>query len=72
MKIRIKSLPEPGEMDEYDLRRYRPGEVYEVPAQLASLLIISGHAEPAGSHFHRTEAADYRGARKSVSPSTRK
>jgi hypothetical protein len=59
MRIRIKHLPAPGEMEEYDLRRFRPGDVYDVPAQLASLLIISGHAEPVTSRFAAAEAADY-------------
>jgi hypothetical protein len=64
MRIRIKHLPAPGEMEEYDLRRFRPGDVYDVPAQLASLLIISGHAEPATARFSTSEAADYGKSRK--------
>jgi hypothetical protein len=51
-------------MDEYDLRRYRTGEVYDVPAHLASLLILSGHAEPVASRFPQAEAADYNRPRK--------
>ncbi|MCC7415669.1 MAG: hypothetical protein IT176_00900 [Acidobacteria bacterium] len=46
MAVRIKSLPQAGEMDEYDLRRYQPGEVYDVSSRLAWLLVLSGHAEP--------------------------
>jgi hypothetical protein len=64
MRIRIKSLPDPGEMDEYDLRRYRPGDVYDVPAHLASLLILSGHAEPVSGGLPAAEAADYNRPRK--------
>ena len=64
MRIRIKRLPPPGEMEEYDLRRFRPGEVYDVPAQLASLLIISGHAEPVTARFATSEVADYSKPRK--------
>jgi hypothetical protein len=46
-------------MDEYDLHRFRSGDIYDVPAQLASLLIISGHAEPVTTRFTASEAADY-------------
>ena len=52
-------MPARGEMDEYDLRRFRVGEVYDVSSQLASLLILSGHAEPVTSRFSPAEAADY-------------
>jgi hypothetical protein len=45
LRVRIVRLPGRGELDEYDLTLYRPGEVYEVPAQLASLLILSGYAQ---------------------------
>jgi len=41
-------LPAAGEFDEFDLRRYRIGEVYELPLRLATLLIIGGYAESAG------------------------
>jgi hypothetical protein len=64
MRIRIKSLPDPGEMDEYDLRRFRPGDVYDVASKLASLLILTGHAEPVSSLFQSAEAADYSKPRK--------
>ena len=60
MRIRIKSLPDPGEMEEYDLRRLRLGDVCEVSTTLGSLLILSGHAEPVSGRFQRiAEAADY-------------
>jgi len=51
-------------MDEYDLKRFRPGDVYDVPSHLASLLIISGHAEPVAGWFQASEAADYNRPRK--------
>ncbi len=59
MKIRIKLLPARGDMEEYDLRRFRVGDVYEVPAHLASLLILSGYTEPVSGRFPAAEAADY-------------
>jgi hypothetical protein len=44
--IRIISLPTGRELEDYDLRRFEVGGRYDVQAQLASVLIISGHAEP--------------------------
>jgi hypothetical protein len=44
--IRIKALPNNKELEEYDLRRFQIGERYDVQAQLASVLIIGGYAEP--------------------------
>jgi hypothetical protein len=58
LRIRIKSLPIPGEFDEFDLRPYRIGGTYELPLRLASLLILGGYAERAGSST-LTEAADF-------------
>jgi hypothetical protein len=57
LRIRIKSLPIPGEFDEFDLRPYRIGGTYELPLRLASLLILGGYAERAGSAT-LAEAAD--------------
>lgn len=57
-RIRIMLLPDPREFDEYDVRRFRVGETYEVPARLASLLILGGYAESTGT-IVRAEAADF-------------
>jgi hypothetical protein len=46
MRVRINSLPTAGEFEEYDLTRFSVGQVYDVTAQLASLLIIAGYATP--------------------------
>jgi hypothetical protein len=51
-------------MDEYDLRRFRAGDVYDVATKLASILILSGHAEPVNGPFQVAEAADYSRPRK--------
>jgi hypothetical protein len=59
LQIRFNSLPDHGEFDEFDLRRFRIGEIYDVPIRLASLLIIAGYAEMVSSPPTRTEAADY-------------
>lgn len=58
MRVRIKRLPQAGELDEYDLRRFREGEVFDVPAQLGMVLVIGGYAELAAA-APRAEAADF-------------
>ena len=58
MQIRIKSLPNANEFEEYDLSRFRAGEVYEVSPGLASLLIVAGHAESV-TQRQKAEAADW-------------
>jgi hypothetical protein len=45
MRIRLIAWPRPGELEEFDLARFRLGGVYELPVQFASLLLISGCAE---------------------------
>ena len=59
LRIRLKSLPQGGEFDEFDLSHFRPGGLFLVPAQLASLLIIAGYAELVDAHPARTEAPDF-------------
>ena len=59
LRIRIKSLPLPGEFDEFDLSRFEVGQVYSVTPQLASLLIIGGYAEIVARRGDRAEAADW-------------
>jgi hypothetical protein len=59
LRIRLKSLPPPGEFDEFDLSHFRIGVVFLVPSFLASVLIISGHAELVDDHPARAEAADF-------------
>jgi len=58
LRVRIINLPVPGEFDEYDLRQYRIGLTYELPMRLASLLILGGYAERAGTAV-QAEAADF-------------
>ena len=59
MRIRITRLPQPGgELDEFDLRRFRVGDVYDVTSQLGVILIVAGYAEPAPA-FPSAEAADF-------------
>lgn len=57
MRIRLIALPRPGELDEFDLRRFRVGEVYDFPPLLASILLIGRHAELAPA-LRRDTAAD--------------
>ena len=58
LRIRVKSLPQQGEFDEFDLSHFHPGQVVVVPSRLASMLIISGYAELVDDH-PRAEAADF-------------
>jgi hypothetical protein len=51
-------MPVTGEFDEFHLEHYHVGQVYTVPARLASLLILAGYAELADSRPARAEAAD--------------
>jgi len=63
LKIRITAVPRQDTFDEYDVRRFRVGQTYEVPVRLAALLIISGYAENAGGLGTLAEAADLSGPR---------
>jgi hypothetical protein len=58
VRIRITRLPQQGELDEFDLRRFRAGDVYDVTAQLGMILVVAGYAEPAPA-FPSAEAADF-------------
>jgi len=59
LRIRVTSLPEPGEFDEFDLSHFRVGGVFLVPSYLASVLIIAGYAELVDDHPALAEAADF-------------
>jgi hypothetical protein len=59
MRIRLTSRPKGGDFDEFDLRRFTVGEIYDVPTRLASLLIISGYAELVSGGHQIAEAADF-------------
>jgi len=45
LRIRLIAFPKPGELDEFDFRRYRLGEIYDLPPHLASVLLICRYAE---------------------------
>ena len=45
MRIRLTALPKPGELDEFDLRRFHVGDVYDLSPSLGTLLLITGCAE---------------------------
>jgi hypothetical protein len=59
LRIRLKSAPDSGEFDEFNLSHFVPGGIYVVPSRLASLLILAGHAELIDDHPARSEAADF-------------
>jgi hypothetical protein len=57
MRVRLIAIPARGELDEFDLSRFRVGEVYDLPYQLASILLIGRYAELA-QPLRRDTAAD--------------
>jgi hypothetical protein len=59
LRIRVKTVPTPSDFDEFDLRHFRVGGVFLVPARLASMLIIAGCAELVDEPSARAEAADF-------------
>jgi hypothetical protein len=59
LRIRVKRLPASGEFDGFELGHFRVGEVYTVPSQLASVLILAGCAALVDGHPARAEAADF-------------
>ena len=59
MRIRLTGWPVDGDFDEFDLRQFRVGGIYDVPTRLASLLIIAGYAELVSSGLQISEAADF-------------
>jgi hypothetical protein len=60
LRIRIIAAPDMDAFAEYDVQRFRVGDVYEVPIRLATLLIISGYAvSAAGVGIPAAEAADF-------------
>jgi hypothetical protein len=66
VRIRIKKKPD--YVDEADLegRTFRVGDTVDVPARLATLLIVTGCAEPV-TMSERSEAADVPGTRRKKS-----
>ena len=58
VKIRLMRPPRGPEFDEFDLKALRVGAVMDVSTRLATLLIISGDAEPLGGPWDRAEADD--------------
>lgn len=63
MRIRIKKKPDSLDVAEFEGRTFRVGETIEVPARLATLLIVTGCGEPVSGIAERTEAADDPSAR---------
>ena len=60
LRIRIVAPPDLDAFAEYDVQRFRVGDVYEVPVRLGTLLIISGYAvSAAGIGIPAAEATDF-------------
>jgi hypothetical protein len=65
MRVRITRQPE-GRIDDVSLRNYRPGEVYDLPSNLAEYLVMEDFAifEMRGSEQTSLPAADERRRRR--------
>ena len=59
MRIRITAAPDPEMFAEYDVHRFRVGDIYELPIRLATLLILAGYAQGASAATPAAEAADF-------------
>jgi hypothetical protein len=60
LRIRITAAPDVDMFAEYDVQRFRVGDIYEVPVRLGTLLIIAGYAVNAsGVELPASEAADF-------------
>jgi hypothetical protein len=59
LRIRITAAPDLDVFAEYDVQRFRVGDVYEVPVRLATLLIIAGYAVSTAGVVPAAEAADF-------------
>lgn len=64
MRIRIKKKPPSIEVAELDVGMLVVGETVDVPARLATWLIVSGCAEPVSGAADRASAADQPPARR--------
>ena len=58
IRIRLTAVPLGADFDEFDLRRFRVGEIYNVPTRLGSLLIIAGYAQLLTGGHQISQAAD--------------
>jgi hypothetical protein len=64
LRIRITAAPDLDAFAEYDVQRFRVGDVYEVPVRLGTLLIIAGYAvSAAGVALPAAQAADFSSTR---------
>ena len=57
MRVLITQLPQNGEFEEFDLRRFRVGVMYDVTSQLGMLLVLAGYAESVPG-LDRAEVSD--------------
>jgi hypothetical protein len=58
LRIRITALPHDRHADGFDLRRFEPGQAYEVSARLGEFMIVMGYAQVEMRRFERDTAAD--------------
>jgi hypothetical protein len=58
VRIRLKRTPSAEDFAEFDVSTLRAGEVVDLSVRLATLLIISGDADPVVGPWDRAEADD--------------
>jgi hypothetical protein len=58
LRIRITALPHDRHAEGFDLRRFEPGQAYEVSARLGEFMIVMGYAQVEMRRFERDTASD--------------
>ena len=58
LRIRITALPHDRQAEGFDLRRFEPGQAYEVSARLGEFMIVMGYAQVEMRRFERDTASD--------------
>ena len=58
LRIRIMALPHDKHAEGFDLRRFEPGQAYEVSARLGEFMIVMGYAQVEMRRLDRDTASD--------------
>jgi hypothetical protein len=58
LQIRITALPHDRQFEGFDLRRFEPGQAYEVSVRLGQFMIVMGYAQVEMRRFEPDTAAD--------------
>ena len=58
LQIRVTALPHDRQAEGFDLRRFEPGQAYEVSARLGEFMIVMGYAQVEMRRLERDTASD--------------